>query len=251
MTSWKNYLQENLREGQKRLIRKARYLPWELAWRLVNPFQTWRFRRRAGLRLHVGCGNSRLDGFVNIDVRYTPAVDLTADLNRFRLFSGNVAVIFSNAFFEHLYRQKRVAHLQGAFRALSESGIICYIGIPNFPVVARSYLNKAPGTVGEQFDLFHAYRYTHGDPEQAFGWYLEQLHKSLFDRRELEDLLRQAGFANFVIFEYAFPGDAHPLPVNLGFFASRNPGQQNLQTACRDFLRQFPDKVVPESPTFL
>ncbi len=251
MTFVKQYLKENLSEGQKRLLRKTRYLPWELAWRLVNPFQRWRFRRREGLRLHVGCGNARLDGFVNIDVRYTPAVDVTADLNRFCLFHENVDVIFSNAFFEHLYRQKRVVHLQGAFRALSKSGIICYIGIPNFPVVARSYLDKAPGTVGGQFDLFHAYRYTHGDPEQAFGWYLEQLHKSLFDRAELENLLRQAGFTNFVIFEYAFPGDAHPLPVNLGFFATRNPGQQNLQTACREFLRRFPDQVGLDSLAFL
>ena len=33
--------------------------------------------------------------------------------------------------------------------------------------IARLYLAQAPGVLGERFDLFNVYRYTHGDPEAS------------------------------------------------------------------------------------
>lgn len=96
-----------------------------------------------------------------------------------------------------------------------------YIGIPYFPEIARLYLENGPGIVGEKFDLFHVYRYTHGDPESVHpsGWF-EQLHKNLFDGPELTHLLNESGFESSVIFNYAYPGE-EKTAVNCGFLASK------------------------------
>ena len=124
-------------------------------------------RRRHSLRVHLGCGNDRLPGFVNIDYRPTVATDLLMDLNAPPFSPGSVALAFSNAFFEHLYRSSRLPHLQRICDSLEPEGVCCYIGLPYFRNIARFYLERGPGTAGPLFDLHNVYRYTHGDPEQA------------------------------------------------------------------------------------
>lgn len=119
------------------------------------------------------------------------------------------------------------------------------MGIPYFRNVAKYYLERAPGTVGPVFDLFNVYRYTHGDPEQVPQWWLEQLHKSLFDEDEVTTLLESAGFQAFVLFCYGYPGDDHELPVTMGFYATKMPtAVSQLQRDCRAFLERFADKRI-------
>jgi len=206
------------------------------AHRLTNR-RRLRILENRGLHLHLGCGADRLNHFINIDTRQTSAADIAMDLSLPRFVNGSVAVAFSHAFFEHLYRNARVPHLRRIYESLEPTGTCCYIGIPYFPNIARFYLEGAPGIVGDRFDLFNVYRYTHRDPEQAgaTGWWLEQLHKSLFDEDELSRILQEAGFRNSVQFCYAYPGEE--LTVSMGFFASRDiRGPERLREDC---LRLF------------
>jgi hypothetical protein len=172
-----------------------------------------------GRRLHLGCGDERLDGYVNADIRATSAADIVLDLTELELPRGAVELVYSNAFFEHLARTARAAHLAAVRSALAPAGAACYLGMPYFPNVARFYLAGAPGTAGERFDLYNAYRYTHGDPDGKPDWYFEQLHKSLFDEDELDLLLTEAGFGAHAVFAYGYPGDQAELPVTCGFYA--------------------------------
>jgi predicted SAM-dependent methyltransferase len=202
-------------------------------------------QRRRGLRVHLGCGDDRLAGFVNIDYRATPAVDVAMDLNSPRLADGSVSMAFSNAFFEHLYRSSRGPHLERIVRALAPDGACCYIGIPYFPNIARLYLERGPGTAGPVFDLFNVYRYTHGDPEGQAAWWIGQLHKSLFDEGEVAGLLTQSGFGGFVMFCYGYPGDVNEVPVTMGFFATRErSGDAELRSRCLAFLDAFADTRI-------
>ena len=202
-------------------------------------------KRGRGLHVHLGCGDDRLDGFTNIDYRPTAATDVVMRLEAPAFGAGSVSLAFSNAFFEHLYRDSRGPHLRRIRDALEPEGVCCYIGIPYFPNVARFYLERAPGTVGNRFDLFNVYRYTHGDPEHARGWWLGQLHKSLFDEEEIATLLTDAGFLSYTIFCYAYPGDDHELPVTMGFYATAcETGRGNLRSACTAFLQRFADTRV-------
>jgi hypothetical protein len=202
-------------------------------------------QRQRSLHVHLGCGDDRLDGFTNIDYRPTAATDVVMRLEAPSFSAGSVSLAFSNAFFEHLYRDVRAPHLRRIRAALEPDGVCCYIGIPYFRNVARFYVERAPGTVGDRFDLFNVYRYTHGDPEHAHGWWLGQLHKSLFDEEEIATLLTGAGFRSHTIFCYAYPGDDHELPVTMGFYATtRETPREHLRYACTAFLQRFADTRV-------
>jgi len=164
------------------------------------------------------------------------------DLNRPRLAPGSVSCAFSNAFFEHVYRDKRVPHLQRVHASLQADGVCCYIGLPYFRNVAKFYLEGGPGTLGPTFDLYNVYRYTHGDPEHQPGWWLGQLHKSLFDGDEVRAMLREAGFPSFAMFCYGYPGDTAELPVTMGFYATRSTvPDDRLREECLAFLARFAD----------
>lgn len=218
----------------RRLVRRA-----------AAPFRRAALLRRRRLRVHLGCGDDRLAGFANVDYRPTNATDAVMNLERPPFADGSIAFAFSNAFFEHLFRDARAPHLRRISEALEPAGVCCYIGIPYFRNVARFYLEGAPGTVGDRFDLFNVYRYTHGNPEHARGWWMGQLHKSLFDEDELRSLLAGAGFRSHVLFCYGYPGDDHELPVTMGFYAMKQAEPaEDLRRACVGFLKQFDDRHV-------
>lgn len=202
-------------------------------------------RREKGLRVHPVCGDDRQPDFVNIDGRPTRATDLAMDLTRPAFARDSVSFAFSNAFFEHVFRDKRVPHLKRIRRSLAPDGACCYMGIPYFRNIARLYLERGPGTVGPVFDLFNVYRYTHGNPEQAPAWWLGQLHKSLFDEGELGEMLAESGFGSYVMFSYAYPGDANEVPVTMGFYAARarRPAAE-LRAECVAFLQRFADRRI-------
>lgn len=190
---------------------------------------------------HLGCGETHLEGYVNVDVRSTPATDVVSDLNELEL-AQPADGCFSHAFFEHLRRDARVPHLVAVRRLLTDQGFVCYIGLPDFRAVAEHYLSRSPGVIGPTFDLYNVYRYTHGDPENV-DYYFEQLHKSLFDVEEVQDLLADSGFASHVTFSYLFPGEQ--ARVNLGFFAT--PGTApvaRLQDRALALLAQFDNRFV-------
>jgi predicted SAM-dependent methyltransferase len=199
-------------------------------------------QRERSLRIHLGCGDDRLPGFVNIDARPTGAVDVAMDLSLPRLADGSVSLAFSNAFFEHLYRPARGPHLRRIRQALAPDGACCYIGIPYFPNIARLYVERGPGTAGPVFDLFNVYRYTHGDPEGQAAWWLGQLHKSLFDEDEVAGLLAQSGFGSSVMFCYGYPNDTNEVPVTMGFYATAAVvASVELRQQCLAFLQTFAD----------
>lgn len=207
-----------------------------------------------GLNIQMGCGDDHLEGFINMDCRPTRAADFLGDLNNPDYFSpGSVDLVYSNAFFEHLYRNQKLVHLNTLSRALSAQGKVFYIGLPYFPEIARLYLEQGKGIVGPTFDLFHVYRYTHGDPEAVdpSGWF-EQLHKSLFDGPELRALLAEAGFASSLVFHYAYPGEEFA-KVNCGFLASKGKeSPEALEATIRRLTQEIAlAKVIPGTLTFL
>ncbi len=212
---------------------------------MANPRRLADLQRQRGLRVHLGCGDDRLADFVNLDYRLTAAVDVAMDLTLPTLAPRSVALAFSNAFFEHLYRASRGPHLQRMCEALAPDGACCYMGIPYFRNIARLYVERGPGTAGPVFDLFNVYRYTHGDPEGQPAWWIGQLHKSLFDEDELGALLAASGFGAFVMFAYGYPGDVNEVPVTMGFYATREPiAPDVLRERCLSFLARFADTRI-------
>lgn len=70
------------------------------------------------VRLHLGCGRARLQGWVNVDAQPLPGVDLVADVTQ-GLGYSDVEAVFAEHFLEHLPLDDALRFLAEVHRALA------------------------------------------------------------------------------------------------------------------------------------
>ncbi len=153
----------------------------------------WERRRAAALlasddhlKLHLGCGQNRIDGWVNIDLLST-AADLPWDLRNGLPFPANsVAAVFHEHLLEHLPFPAAVAFLRECYRVLQPGGVM-RVAVPDFGRFARDYAGdqSALGSVrpGRPTALLAL-------AELAFCYE----HESAWDDETLVALLQEIGF---------------------------------------------------------
>lgn len=68
-------------------------------------------------RLHLGCGNIRLEGFCNVDILMTPAVDVVSDISKLDNFSDNsIDLIYACHVLEHFSHNDVINVMPGVVR---------------------------------------------------------------------------------------------------------------------------------------
>lgn len=167
------------------------------------------------LKLHIGCGDKKLAGYVNIDIVPAEGTDVVMDVAR-ELFSipSNIAVeIRLESVFEHFYRYQQDKILQEFQRILKSGGRLIIKWLPDFDVIIQAYLKKEKGIVGERFDLFNVYRLTHGEPTPKNSPQL--LHKDIFTKESIKTLLKGNGFQIQTMKNEIFPQEELALSINI------------------------------------
>jgi len=157
----------------------------------MSLFQRRRREKDAPLRLHIGCGQQAIQGWINIDNQALPGVDRVLDVRRGLPFRG-ASAIFAEHFLEHIGIEEGLAFLKDCRRALADFGVL-RISTPNLDwVYATHYPSWPSGSSEERLrDCFQL--------NQAFhGWG----HQFLYNRSTLEVLLKAAGFADVVFHSY-------------------------------------------------
>lgn len=199
--------------------------------------------RQSEGRIHLGCNDVRLDGFVNVDLRATKATDIVHDCKDLAIFPSNsLSFVYSNAFLEHVYLADQLRLMRDVRRVLADDGWVAFTGLPDFEGVARAYLERRPGHVSEVFNLHEAYRYTHGAPEGKSTWWQAQLHKVLLDAPTLIELCKSVGFASCEVFSYCWGNE--PNQVTLGFTATkRAPRRSILDSSVKAQLDKLPANI--------
>jgi len=141
---------------------------------------------QSGLRLHLGCGGERKDGWVNIDLLGDP-VDVAWNLaNPLPFDSGSVAAIFHEHLLEHLPFQAGDAFMQECFRVLAPGGIL-RVGVPDAGKLIRSYAGDR-----EYLERLHPDRPTAlVAVQELFYWHR---HCAMFDTDTLGLFFRASGF---------------------------------------------------------
>ena len=149
------------------------------------------FRRQAApaasespvVRLHIGCGQQSLPGWINIDNQGLPGVDQVLDVRRGLPFSG-VATIYAEHFLEHLALDDGLAFLAECRRVLLPDGVL-RLSTPNLDWVMLTHY-RGPGASPDDAreDCFRINRAFH-------GWG----HQFLYNATTLESALGAAGFA--------------------------------------------------------
>jgi len=169
----------------------------------------------SNLKLHLGCGDKILDGYINIDY-YNPKADLTLDITDLSYFDDStIEEIFMNAVFEHIYSFEQIPSLLEWKRILKPGGKLIINSIPDFDIYAKAYLDKASGNLHETFDLNEVMRYTHGNYnlENKFG----QIHKDIFNKEKVKNLLLKTGYRIEKIENVHW--EKEPIPCNINVTA--------------------------------
>ena len=60
------------------------------------------------MKLHLGCGNRKINGFVNIDIQESPAVDLIANIMELPYKENSIDTIYSCCMLEHFGRNNNL-----------------------------------------------------------------------------------------------------------------------------------------------
>jgi len=133
------------------------------------------------VRLHVGCGRHRLDGWINADIQLLSTVDLVFDAaGPWPL--GELDAIYAEHFLEHLRLDAALAFLERAHRALRTGGWL-RLSTPNLDwILSTHYDTRAAGEDAAINAVFL---------NRAFhGW----AHQFAWNRSALDLCLRSVGF---------------------------------------------------------
>lgn len=135
------------------------------------------------MKLHLGCGDKILKGFINIDVRNSEGVDLISDISKLETIDDNsVELIYSSHVLEHFGRHIYKRVLQTWYNKLKPGGIL-RIAVPNFESIV-DYYNK------------------HKDIRPLIGLlyggqtYEQNYHYCGYDFKSLSEDLSEIGFKN-------------------------------------------------------
>jgi ubiquinone/menaquinone biosynthesis C-methylase UbiE len=91
------------------------------------------------MKLHLGCGLKKIEGYINIDIRPDVNPDIIDDIYKLNKISNNsVDIIYACHVLEHFGRHDYINVLKRWFEILKDGGIL-RISVPNFQSVNEYY----------------------------------------------------------------------------------------------------------------
>ncbi len=141
-------------------------------------------------RLHIGCGQQAIPGWINVDNQSLPGVDRVLDVRGGLPFSG-VEAIYAEHFLEHLSFEDALAFLVECRRVLAPEGAL-RLSTPNLDwVLTTHYRWDGVADADRMSDCVRLNRAFH-------GWG----HQFLYNQPALSAALRSAGFARVTFHRY-------------------------------------------------
>lgn len=132
------------------------------------------------LKLHLGCGEQSLKGYVNIDHRKTIATDLVCDIKKLPYLDNSAELIEIYHVVEHFSRHDLPKALKQWHRVLIKGGKLV-IECPDFDAAVKEYMAGNELRLDNVFGL-----------QRFFG----DLHQFGYNFKRLEKILSAAGFKN-------------------------------------------------------
>jgi len=139
------------------------------------------------IKLHLGCGDVYIPGFIHIDSAFYPHLDYQHDITDLSMFKDNsVDLIYCCHAFEYLDRKSGREALFEWFRVLNDGGIL-RLAVPDFQSIVLVYEKYKDidhrGILGPLF----------GKIETLLNGKM-MYHKTAYDYKSLKKMLESAGF---------------------------------------------------------
>lgn len=137
--------------------------------------------------LHLGCGDRKFDGFINIDAM--PGADLQLDLTKALPWpQGSVTGIYSEHFIEHLTQAQGIRLLHECRRILKPGGVV-RIATPDLAQLVADYTKKHTHPEYLRFGLDWI-----DNPAEQFNMAMHWWgHQWVYDEEELSRIGRMVG----------------------------------------------------------
>jgi predicted SAM-dependent methyltransferase len=147
--------------------------------------------RLRGVKLNLGCGHLPREGYLNVDRRPMPGVDLVAEAEALPFRAGEVREISSAHLLEHFPQEQLRRQLLPYFYTLLEDGGRLHAVVPDAEAMVGAY---AGGDY--PYDDLREVLYGAQDYDGDF-------HFNMFTPASLTALLEQAGFVEVAVLESA------------------------------------------------
>lgn len=146
------------------------------------------------IKLHVGCANIRLEGYINIDCRQSEATDLVAFAwNIAGVTPASVSSIYSRHMLEHLDPEDARRSIRHWFHLLTPGGMINVI-VPDIEFHAQQLLGLKKSHFSDQIQ--HAFAAFWGWRDVERGGSREDAHRWGYTQNTMTDELQNAGFVD-------------------------------------------------------
>lgn len=143
--------------------------------------------RDKSVKLHLGCGNTPIKGFINVDILKIPGVDVICDLKDLGCFSDNsVDVIYASHFFEHFGTEEIPIIFKEMYRVIKENGEI-RLSVPDLDKICQLYVKNIDWFTPPNNPWLGL---IYGGQANQYDF-----HKTGFNYRWLKYLLQKAGFS--------------------------------------------------------
>lgn len=135
------------------------------------------------IKLHLGCGTKRIEGFTNIDVRKLPNVDLIDDISTLHnVVDSSVDLIYACHVLEHFGRHDYMGVLRRWYRVIKKGGTL-RLSVPDFGEVVKYY--------NEHQDMSKLMGFLYGGQT-----YKQNYHYCAWDFNSLQNDLELVGFTD-------------------------------------------------------
>ncbi|HLC16473.1 MAG TPA: hypothetical protein VJL89_09640, partial [Thermodesulfovibrionia bacterium] len=137
---------------------------------------------KGNYKINVGCGHVPVEGYLNIDKRKLPGVDIVADVYNMPFEKETVYELFSSHFIEHFPEEEfRRALLPSWYNLIKKGGILRAV-FPDSITMMEQYLNG-----NFPFDRLRMVTFGAQDYDGDF-------HYNMFSKESLSNIFTEAGF---------------------------------------------------------
>ena len=135
------------------------------------------------MKLHVGCGNVILPGWINLDIEKLPGVDIQDDIRTLEEIEDNSCdLIYASHVLEHVGRNEFGNVLRVWNKKLKVNGVL-RLAVPDFEKAINWY--RKTGSILDIVGLVS------GGQKSDFDY-----HKMIYDKKHLTETLEKCGFTN-------------------------------------------------------